>query len=170
VRFGLTDKVLYAGLLTDSGSFSYGDPLRAMRAALKLDMTSDESIDIKNRLAIHLHSGQLKLLFDSKLYKNVVLEDAFGKRYRIAVVLQPATDTFVCRKLLGLVRGFDFSAIIQLGGRASLRAKHGDISKFAAEWEGGGHPFAASALVREEEIDVFVRCFIDYISKMMNAE
>jgi phosphoesterase RecJ-like protein len=72
------------------------------------------------------------------------------------------TNTDIMLRLIDLARGFDFVAITQGNGRASLRTRTNlDLSLFARKFGGGGHARASGCIVRD--YDKFVEAYCDFI-------
>lgn len=160
---GFKDKILYAGLATDTVFFRFSKANQAMASALKLGLTEDEIARYRDHLEVQLDYSQLMdLVSTSVKYIEVA-------RKNLLIVRMPTTDADINITLLNLTRGFDFVAIIQANGRASLRTRLDvDISVFASTFGGGGHPRACGCKV--SDVGLFIRKFEDFIAKKFGGE
>jgi len=127
VNAGLRQKVLFVGLVTDTGGFKFQHPVSAMRAVLALGLTDEDIEEMSEALRNNLSRGQLESLFMTNLhYFNVE-----GKS--LAVAKMSTTNLQVAWALMDLLRGFDYFAVVQGNGMISLRTKERgvDLSDFA---------------------------------------
>jgi nanoRNase/pAp phosphatase (c-di-AMP/oligoRNAs hydrolase) len=154
--------LLYVGLATDTLFFRVGKVKQAMQAASKLIIDDDTITRYRDNLDIRLTADQLVYLFDC----HVLWTYPDEVNNKVVIIEMPVSDGELNVTLLNLIRGFDFAAIIQGDGRVSLRTrlKSVDLSVFAKQWHGGGHPQACGCHIDENEKEKFASAFRDFAS------
>lgn len=150
------DKVLQLlalGILTDTGNFKYardGRPLRIMANLVEQGIEINKLLELLNNKPRKTIQTEARVVADAEFfYKN---------RLAVAIVDSDAYKNLDGRgenalSLLGQIKGVEYIALLkqqkknQIG--VSLRSKNLPVNKIAEQLGGGGHMFAAGAVVRD---------------------
>jgi len=164
---------LYTGLMTDTGSFKYGNTTsQSHLVAAKLIDYGINVYDIADRILETNSINQLKTIRDSLATLEV---DETGKIAWITVVLDCNHESFVENDVEGLVNyprsieGVEVAISFKLTNdnkvKVGLRSKkYVDVSKIAAAFDGGGHKRAAGCTIAAP-LNIVKEKIIDEITK-----
>jgi phosphoesterase RecJ-like protein len=159
INQGFRDDILLVGLATDTGNFEYSHPNQAMSCALALRISDERILYIRDKIRITLDYKQLQEMFGTEL------RYYYSGHYHVLFGRMRVTNTDIMLRLIELSRGFDFVAITQGNGRASLRTRtNTDLSVFARRFGGGGHARASGCIVGD--YDKFVEAYSDFILEL----
>ncbi len=146
-------QVLALGILTDTGNFKYardGRPLRIMANLVEQGIEINKLLELLNNKPRKTIQTEARVVADAEFfYKN---------RLAVAIVDSDAYKNLDGRgenalSLLGQIKGVEYIALLkqqkknQIG--VSLRSKNLPVNKIAEQLGGGGHMFAAGAVVRD---------------------
>lgn len=161
----LNEPILYAGLATDTVFFRVGQIGSAMQAVLDLDIHDKTITKFRDKMDIKLTYRQMESLFRCNI-------EHYDESLKLMVISIPTVDGQLNVQLLGMTRGFDFLAIIQNNGSCSLRTtkEKVDLSKFAEDFDGGGHPQAAGCHINGKNYEPFISAFIGFARRSIAKE
>ena len=173
-------KALYTGILTDTGSFRFKNTdIQTMEIATELIKMGVVPGDIYNKVYENKLPEQTKLLgmvlqninyeLDGKIAWFKLTHDLLNKAGANASEVEGFTD-FV-RGIRGVEVAVKFMENSENHTRINFRSK-GEIviNKFAKQFNGGGHPFAAGAEIFEDietSIDILLPKLKDCVQKQL---
>lgn len=148
------DKVLNLlalGILTDTGNFKYARDGRALRIMAEL---VDQGVEINRLLELLNNKPRKTVQTEAKVAADA--EFFYRNRLVVAVVDSLAYKNLdgrgeIILSLLAQVKGVEYIVLLkeqkenQIG--VSLRSKHSPVNKIAEQLGGGGHMYAAGAVV-----------------------
>jgi phosphoesterase RecJ-like protein len=161
-----TAVLLMTGIITDTGNFTFTKDGRVLRVAAEL---VDMGVDIQKIITGIADKARKTVVVESAAAANA--EFLFKNSLALAVItakdyknLDGRGETVL--SLLGQIRGVDYVVLLkeqkakQIG--VSLRGKFKAVDKIANELGGGGHKYAAGAVVydtlenvKKQIIDIF---------------
>lgn len=163
-------RLIMTGIITDTGVFKYVKHGRVMR--MVADMV-DQGIDIQNIINELANKPRKTILTEAESVG--AAEFFFGNKLAIAIIdsrqyknLDGRGETVL--NLLGQVHGLEYIALLkeqkakQIG--VSLRGRSKPVDKIAVELGGGGHEFAAGAIVQDSLDNVKARV-LDLFKKVI---
>lgn len=163
-------RLIMTGIITDTGCFKYVKHGRVMR--MVADMI-DQGIDIQNIINELANKPRKTILTEAASVSTA--EFFYGNKLAVAIIdsrqyknLDGRGETVL--NLLGQIHGLEYIALLkeqkpnQIG--VSLRGRSKPVDEIASELGGGGHEFAAGAIVQDSLENVKARV-LDLFKKVI---